>query len=579
MPAESGASYMEAIRHFQFARWQATFEQILARLRGESVDLLSYDEVRRMLHAEETPRRSLREIPLDAIVGSVGRYADFTRTFLPLKDSDQARWTRVEVQMSGLVGLPPIDVYQIGEVYFVQDGNHRVSVARQLGATHIEAYVTEVETKVPLNPEDSPDDLIIKAEYVDFLEATHLDELRPQADLRVTAPGRYPVLLEEIEVHRHYLARERGETVSREAAALDWFDNVYHPIARMIHRQGLLREFPDRTRLDLYVWLRKHRQTLREMLGWDVAEEVAIADIAAQHSPRPERVATRLGQRLLDALLPDSLESGPAPGLWRAARDETGPRRRLFRDILVPISGKEEHWFALSQALHIARREGGQVLGLYVVPEGDDAAGERVRQVRSAFFNRTAKKGVPVQFAVDSGPVARVVCDRTRWTDLTVVRLAHPPEPNPVARLGHGLRVMLRRCAGPLLITPRHAYPPQRATLAYNGSPKAHEALFVAAYLAGKWRLSLSVVVVAEGDDPAALMAEARGYLERQEVEAGYALKSGPVVECILQAANDHSSDLLIVGGYTTPPLVEIVVGSTLEDLLRAAPIPILVCR
>ena len=147
------------------------------------------------------------------------RYTDFTRTFLPREDFDKDRWARVMQEATGPTGLPPIEVYQIGDVYFVIDGNHRVSVVRQMGATHIQAYVTEVETRVPLSPDIQPDELILKAEYTNFLEVTRLDELRPGADLNMTVPGRYGTLLEHIEIHRYFMGLELQREISHEEAA------------------------------------------------------------------------------------------------------------------------------------------------------------------------------------------------------------------------------------------------------------------------------------------------------------------------------------------------------------------------
>ena len=376
------SKYLEAIRHFQYARWQATLEQILASVRGESSDLLPYDEVRKLLKAEETPRHVRKDIPLDAIVGSVGRYTDFTRSFLPRQDYDQHRWASIEVEMTGMVGLPPIEVYQIGDVYFVRDGNHRVSVAKQLEATYIEAYVTEVDTKVPLENDVQPDDLILKAEMADFLKRTRLDELRPEADLRVTVPGRYREILEHIDIHRYYMGLEQERDISYEEAVLHWFDEYYAPISRMIRERGLLRDFPDRTRLDLYVWISRHREVLKQTLGWDIDQEAAAVDIAERFSTKPERVASRVGKRLLDAVLPDALEEGPAPGGLRRAYRQISGRQRLFRNILVPISGEEEHWFALSQGLQVAKREGGRVFGLLVVSKPKGLGSQKVQEIQ-----------------------------------------------------------------------------------------------------------------------------------------------------------------------------------------------------
>ena len=200
MSERSSRQIIDAQRNFTYARIQADLERVLARLTGKSPDLLSYNEVRQQLLATGKSKQVLKDIPLKAIVGSVGRYTDFTRSFLPLRDSDKQRWARIEVEFDAPEGLPPIEVYQIGDVYFVIDGNHRVSVARQVGATHIEAFVTEVKTKVPLSPDIQPDDLILKARYARFLEQTRLNEHRPDIDLTMTAPGNYRILERQIEL-------------------------------------------------------------------------------------------------------------------------------------------------------------------------------------------------------------------------------------------------------------------------------------------------------------------------------------------------------------------------------------------
>jgi hypothetical protein len=233
-----------AVYDFRRARRQAQLEQVMARLTGASTELLNYEDVRQKLKGSRITSRGLQDIPIDAIIGSVGRYTDFTRSFLPRQDEDQTRWARVERAMSNLVGLPPVEVYQIGKVYFVMDGNHRVSVAKQLGATHIEAYVTECHTKVPLSPDVQPQDLIVKAEYAEFLERTHLDELRPDVDLSMSLPGKYRELEEHISVHRYFMGIEQNQEIPYEEAVAHWYDTVYLPVVQMIRENGILRDFP-----------------------------------------------------------------------------------------------------------------------------------------------------------------------------------------------------------------------------------------------------------------------------------------------------------------------------------------------
>ena len=151
-----------AVQDFHQARRQATLQEMMARFTGQSTKLLSFNDISQKLKPTDAVEKGIQEIPLEAIVGSCGRYEDFSRSFLPLRSSNEARWALVQtyIQDKGLANIPPIGVYQIGEVYFVSDGNHRVSIARRMGATHIRAQVTKLETKVGLSPDDQPDELI-----------------------------------------------------------------------------------------------------------------------------------------------------------------------------------------------------------------------------------------------------------------------------------------------------------------------------------------------------------------------------------------------------------------------------------
>ncbi len=119
---------VEAARNFQSARMSAFWQAAWALLTGKSIDLLSFDEVRQRLRLHDERYIGLQEIPIDKIVGSVGRYKDFTRSFLPRTNAVRSRWQRLDSMARGAEGFPPIEVYKVGEVYFVIDGNHRVSV-------------------------------------------------------------------------------------------------------------------------------------------------------------------------------------------------------------------------------------------------------------------------------------------------------------------------------------------------------------------------------------------------------------------------------------------------------------------
>ena len=283
MDSESSVSMAEAARHFQNARMNAFWQEAWAFLTGKSIDLLSFEDVRQRLRLRDERYLGLREIELDKIVGSVGRYKDFTRSFLPRTNSVRSRWQRLDAMARGTEGFPPIEVYKVGDSYFVVDGNHRVSVARQLGAKTIEAYVTELPTPVPFEPDTKPDDLILKEGYADFLRKTHLDLIRPGSNVILTEPARYRDLLEHISVHKYFMGIEKKRDISWEEAVASWYDNVYTPLVELIRKYDVLSQFPGRTEADLYAWLIRHQEALRLHHGGDIiTPEATVEDFLSK---------------------------------------------------------------------------------------------------------------------------------------------------------------------------------------------------------------------------------------------------------------------------------------------------------
>ena len=158
---------VEAERNFNRARRHAFLEDVMGLMRGRSINLLSFDEVKGKLGLLSSRDRGVHEIPLDKIVGSVGKFREFTRTFSPRRKEIRARWQQVYAFVHSARGLPPIEVYQVGEVYFVWDGNHRVSVARQMGLKMIEARITEFVSPIRLTTDildTGLDELSVKPE-------------------------------------------------------------------------------------------------------------------------------------------------------------------------------------------------------------------------------------------------------------------------------------------------------------------------------------------------------------------------------------------------------------------------------
>jgi nucleotide-binding universal stress UspA family protein len=577
--------FIQALRDFRRARIKADIEQLMARLTGKSADLLSYEEVRQRLKAESTARRTLKDIPLDSIVGSVGRYSDFSRSFHPLQDSDQNRWARIETKMVDQTGLPPIEVYQVGEAYFVIDGNHRVSVAREMEASHIEAYVTEVHTKIPLTPDVNPDDIILKERYLKFLERTHLGQLRPGADLTVTVPGQYRTLEKHIELHRYFMSLEQGPEINYEEAVISWYDDVYLVVVQAIRQQNVLRDFPGRTETDLYLWVSGYRALLEDNLEWKFTPELVAPGPLPHTFPKIQNFIGRVIAKISKNTSLGEAEVGPLPGEWRREhlanmlRSQTGRPFRLFTSILVPVDGQEQGWYALNQALGIARREGGRLLGLHVVSTETDKQSPAVQTIKADFNQRCARAGIPGTLATHAGRVSNTICYRARWADLVVLRLIYPPSSQPIAKLSSGLHNIIRRCRTPLLIVPRdYVYPLDRALLAYDGSQKATEALYIATYLANRWQVSLTVISVKGGHTRVDTQSHAQDYLQTQGVQAKFVEKDGPVASSIIETAEENDCNLIIMGGYGHNAVLGLVIGSAVDEVLRTSRRPTLIC-
>lgn len=252
---------------FNRARRKAFFAQLQALVNRQSNELLSLEEVRARLSVRGQHHLGNQTVPLDHIVGSEGRYSDFDRTFAPRHDATKFRWMSIDRAHHQDVALPAIELYKVGDIYFVKDGNHRVSVARLQGQVDIDAIVTELVVDVPLSPNLSVRDLLLKEEYSDFLSWTGLSSLRPEQRIEFSEPGGYMGLVTHINGHRYFMGLERGEEVAREEAVANWYDTVYVPVVNVLREREALRSFPGRTEADLYRWIMDHRWYLRERNG------------------------------------------------------------------------------------------------------------------------------------------------------------------------------------------------------------------------------------------------------------------------------------------------------------------------
>lgn len=265
---------------FAAARTKAFFRQLLAFLTGDTRqnDLLAYDVVRGALRIGGPIYRGVQAVRLDQIVGSVNRYKDFDRAFLPRTDITAERWQRITRAWYDDVSLPPVLLYKVGEVYFVVDGNHRVSVAREQGQEYIDADVRECAVRVPVTSNLQPDDLEVLGAQVEFLERTSLDQLRPDASLVVTVLGGYDRLLEHIAVHRYFMGLDFKRDIADAEAVGHWYDQVYLPVVAVIHESGLMEAFPGKTETDFYLWVMDHRHYLVSQGKADLVDPGQIAE-------------------------------------------------------------------------------------------------------------------------------------------------------------------------------------------------------------------------------------------------------------------------------------------------------------
>ncbi len=287
---------IEASKDWDRARQAAVVEEVMSVFSRRQIGLLSFDDVRERLHLTQKSCRGLQEIAVSRIRGSVGRYQDFTHTFMPRRDELRQRWQRVNVAAS-LRGLPPIEVYQVGEAYFVMDGNHRVSIARRNGMATIPAYVWQYESPVGLSGEADLDEVLIKAEYAAFLRATRLDALRPEQNIVFTTPGRYLELQAQIDLYQQVLEQIDGEPVAYADALTAWYDMVYTPAVEVIRERGVLEHFPGRTEADLFVWVWRYHQELATQGIPSLAE---AADQVGKRAGRP--LPTRIWQAVASLL-------------------------------------------------------------------------------------------------------------------------------------------------------------------------------------------------------------------------------------------------------------------------------------
>jgi hypothetical protein len=266
--ADTGFPTADAENDFLRARRRQVLSRLAAWLRRQPDDvseILPFDEVVAALGRTGERRLGLRVIPLDSIVGSVDRTRDFDRWFRPRSGRTRERWERLARAQRRGEAIPPIDVYRVGELHFVRDGHHRVSVAHALRLRTIDAYVTVVTTKIDPTGISSRGDLISKDLRRVFLDRVPLPG-PALATILVTTPWSYAELAEAVEAWGFRLMQQEARYLDRETVARRWYSEEFQPVVRMLAQADLI---GDRTDAEAYLQLAAQRYRLMRTHRWD----------------------------------------------------------------------------------------------------------------------------------------------------------------------------------------------------------------------------------------------------------------------------------------------------------------------
>lgn len=287
MEQEAQKNYTGSNQAFENARFVSLLKNLKYFLIGRNNELLSFEQIKKGFGLYKQVNLGIQVVLLDKIVGSFDRYKDFDRYFLPKKNHLMCRWAHIHNLLARDVILPPVLLYKVSEIYFVADGNHRVSVSKKMGVKYIDAEVIEFFTDATITSEMNAQDIFIQIEREKFLNVTGLKQNRPDIKIRITTPGKYDFLLGQINklmIQLNENNKDSKKLITFQEAALMWYDNIYLPAIEIIKSYGILEKFPDRTKTDLYVWINEHKRYLSLKYGREVIIKFAANDIVLRYN-------------------------------------------------------------------------------------------------------------------------------------------------------------------------------------------------------------------------------------------------------------------------------------------------------
>ncbi len=245
---------------FTKAHRKEMYRRLARIVRGSGpAPLPSFNDLRTRLHLFQQTYAGLQTIEVDKIVGTVDRSDDFDRDFLPRSPQTRERWERLERAFPSL-GFPPISVYQINDVYFVIDGNHRVALAKQRRAEFIDAEVTEIHTDIEINEDIDFEKIIYLEQARHFMQQSGLERSRPMARIDFSRPQGFAELLDVVKAHGYDLMMEQDKVLQPHEIAADWYDRIYLPAVEAIRWEKLLELETGSTEGDLFLWVLQRRR-------------------------------------------------------------------------------------------------------------------------------------------------------------------------------------------------------------------------------------------------------------------------------------------------------------------------------
>jgi hypothetical protein len=269
-PLDTGFPTSDAQNDFSRARRQQALASLAHRLRREPSDvnmILPFDEVVEALGRTGERSLGLQSIALDSIVGSVDRTREFDRSFRPTSNRTRPRWERIANAQRRGQDMPPISVYRVADLHFVRDGHHRVSVARAQGREDIDAYVTEVSTRIGADRAIRKTDLPLKSHLRVFLERVPLTREQTE-EVRLSDPWAYGALAEGVEAWGFRHMQGCGEPLDRKEVAQRWLEDEFRPVVRMLREADLIGNGTD---ADAYMRVASERYRLMRTHDWNDA--------------------------------------------------------------------------------------------------------------------------------------------------------------------------------------------------------------------------------------------------------------------------------------------------------------------